>query len=515
VDRNTIAPFVQFIGLTKRFGSFTALDGVDLSVRTGSIHAILGENGAGKSTLMNVLYGLYKPEEGKLIVEGDAFSGISSPKMAINMGISMIHQHFMQVDTLSVAENIVLGLGTGIKPLGIKAHETAIAELAERTRLPIDPKAKISSLPMGMQQRAEILKALYRKARLLIFDEPTSVLAPEEISVFLDNLQALRKQGCTIVFITHKLGEVMQVADHVTVMRRGRIVASHPIGEVTPSLLATAMVGHEMTSACDENDRSSPGEEVLRVENVSTAADKADVALDAISFSLHKGEILAIAGVDGNGQEELAQLITGLLPAKKGRIVCEGRDITRDSVANRKRRSRIRYVPGDRQRVGLVQEYSCLQNISLCDFCEEPLSSRFGIVNRAKMREHAENIVRKYDVRLHSLGQQVRYLSGGNQQKLVLGREIESTPRVLVVMQPCKGLDIGAIEALHSLILAEREKGGGILYISTELEHVLQMGDRIGVMSGGELVHTMPKTEATSENIGMYMAGMRSRETSA
>lgn len=501
--------FVDLQGVTKIFGNYKALDNVSLQVKRATIHAILGENGAGKSTLMNILYGLYQPEAGELTINGHHFNdGIPSPKTAINMGIGMIHQHFMQVPSLSVTENIILGLNENGQRLNLQQHYRQVAELAKNVKLPIDPFSLVGSLPMGMRQRVEILKALYRKAKLLIFDEPTSVLSPEEIDAFLANLETLRQNGCTVIFITHKLKEVMRVADHTSIMRHGKMTFSSPRHNTDIEELASQMVGKKIGQRPAPDHTHTSEKPLLRLENVSTRKRAGSTtSLKNISFTLFKGEIFGIAGVEGNGQNSLADLIAGLLPVQKGRIIYDGEIITRTGARARKQ-SGIRYVPGDRQSVGIVQDYTCWRNIVLRDIETAPFSNALGILNFRQMKTYAEQVVQKFDVRLSSLSQKIRFLSGGNQQKLLLGREIEANPKLLIVVQPCKGLDIGAIDAVHNLLLREKQKGTTVLYISSELDDVLYVSDRIGILSSGEMIEILHHSEASAERIGMCMAGI-------
>jgi len=501
--------FVDIQGVTKIFGKYKALDNVSLQVERATIHAILGENGAGKSTLMNILYGLYQPESGEIKIKGQRFNaGIPSPKVAIGMGIGMIHQHFMQVPSLSVTENIILGLNEEGQRLNLQQHHRRVTELAEKAQLPIAPHTLVGELSMGMRQRVEILKALYREAELLIFDEPTSVLAPDEIDAFLANLKILRQAGCTVIFITHKLKEVMKVADHTTIMRHGKMTFSSPCADTDIEELASQMVGKKVGQRGALHHTCIQDAPLLHLENVSTRKrDGSTTNLKNMSFTLYEGEIFGIAGVEGNGQNSLAELIAGLLPVKEGEIIFGDKIITRTDAHTRKRDG-IRYVPGDRQSVGIVQDYACWRNISLRDFETAPFSNAFGILNFRYMKKYAEQVVKKYDVRLSSLSQKIRFLSGGNQQKLLLGREIEADPKLLIVVQPCKGLDIGAIDAVHDLLIQEKKKGTTVLYISSELDDVLYISDRIGILSSGKMIDILNHKEASAERIGMCMAGV-------
>ncbi len=492
--------------ITKRFGDFKALDNVSLHVRKNSIHAILGENGAGKTTLMNVLYGLYHPETGRIELDGRQVH-IGNPREAIDNNIGMIHQHFMLVKSLTVTENIILGLKKQKVTLHLADHERRIRELSESFDFDVDPRELVWKLPMGMQQRVEILKALYRNAELLILDEPTSVLAPNEIGIFLKGLQKLRDAGHTILFITHKLEEVMEVADRVTVLQRGKVTAEVDVGNTTIDELARLMVGREVLFKFEKR-RDEMGDVALEIDDACALNERGVQALDHVSFTLRAGEVLGIAGVDGNGQAELAEVITGLRSLQKGTIRLFGKDISKSTIRQRKQSYRIGYVPEDRQNTGLVLEYPVAANLALRDFNRRPFS-RIGFLNFSFIRDYAEEIVGKYDVRLQSVQQQTRFLSGGNQQKLILGRELEADPLILVAMQPCKGLDVGAIEFVQKTILKQRDRGKAILYISTELEHLLAVSDRVAVMFRGRIAGTLLPGEATAERLGMLMAGVQ------
>lgn len=492
--------------ITKRFGAFTALDQVSLRVAKGSIHAVLGENGAGKTTLMNTLYGLYHPDEGEIRLDGRPLR-IASPRHAIAHGIGMIHQHFMLVNSLTVTENVVLGLKGQGAALRLREHAERIAALGAGFGFDVDPNAEVWKLPMGMRQRVEILKALYREAEILILDEPTSVLAPGEIEAFLGGLDRLRAAGHTILFITHKLEEVTAVADRVTVMRQGRVTAETATAETTAPELARLMVGREVVLRVGHT-RAEPGPVVLEAVALHATGNRGTKALDGLSLTLRAGEILGIAGVDGNGQAELCEVLAGLRPLDDGRIFVDGADIADMDVARRRHEARIGYVPEDRHSTGLVLDYPATRNLALRDYDRAPFARR-GLLDLRYMAEHARRMVAKYDVRLRTPHQPVRHLSGGNQQKIVLAREIEAGPRILIVMQPCKGLDVGAIEFVQNTLDRLRGEGMAILYVSTELEHVLGLADRIAVIARGRIMGVLGPDEATPERIGLLMAGVR------
>lgn len=491
--------------VTKLFGDFKALDGVDMRVRPASIHAILGENGAGKTTLMNILYGLYQPDGGTITLRGKEVS-VPSPREALDMGIGMIHQHFMLVDTLSVVENVVLGLPDLGMTLSLKEHQDRIAKLSEEFGFEVDPRKEIWRLPMGMRQRVEIIKALYRDVDILILDEPTSVLAPTEIDGFLQGLERLRAAGKTVIFITHKLEEVLAVGDRITVLRHGRVTAETEVAKTDAAEMARMMVGRDVVFDIKKPETEF-GEILLDARDLNATDNRGLHALRDVSLQIRAGEILGVAGVDGNGQAELAEVLTGLRKADSGKVLVEGRDITDMSVFDRRHKVGLSYVPEDRHSTGLVLDFSVADNVMLRDFTCAPFSKN-GIVQSKKVEEIATDWVERYDVRLQSIHQQIRYLSGGNQQKLVFAREVECEPHLLVVMQPCKGLDVGAIEAVQNTILDQKSKGKAVLYISTELEHILSVCDRIAVMCGGRIIGVINAEDATPERIGVLMSGI-------
>lgn len=494
-------------GITKSFGEFKALDNVGITISKGAIHAILGENGAGKTTLMNILYGLYRPDEGRVLLKGVPLV-LTSPRDAIACGIGMIHQHFMLVNSLTVTENIVLGLRGGLDTIDFKAHEKRIHELSKSIGFEIDPAAEVWTLPMGMRQRVEILKALYRNAEILILDEPTSVLAPSEIGSFLDSLKALRAAGHTILFITHKLEEVMQVADRVTVMRHGKITDELDARETTSRQLARRMVGRDVIMNL-KRVKVAPGDTVLAAQDLVATNDRGARALDNVNFALRAGEVLGVTGVDGNGQRELGEVIAGLRSLDSGRLMVGGRDIGALGVKARKNEAGVGFVPEDRQTTGLVLDYPVSTNLVLRDYDRPPVSRR-GILDFGYIAKSAVDLVERYDIRLRSPRQPARFLSGGNQQKVILAREIEAKPRILVIMQACKGLDVGAIEFVQNTIFDLKKAGVGILYVSTELEHVMDIADRVAVMYRGGITGILTPEQATAERLGELMAGVRS-----
>ncbi|PKP85109.1 MAG: heme ABC transporter ATP-binding protein [Alphaproteobacteria bacterium HGW-Alphaproteobacteria-2] len=498
--------------ISKSFGATRANDRVTLAVRPGSVHAILGENGAGKSTLMNILYGLYRPDSGRILVDGREVE-IHSPRDALDAGIGMVHQHFMLVTQLSVVENIVLGMKRLGLQLNLAAHSRALEELSQSFGFDIDPWAEVGKLSVGMQQRVEILKLLYHEADILILDEPTSVLTPGEIGPFFDLLRRLRDAGRTIILITHKLDEVMAIADRVTVMQDGKVKSELSTEEADTDMLAHLMVGREVMVRVRHPNRS-PGATMLRLEKISVADARGLPALDVVSIDLRAGEVLGIAGVDGNGQAELARVIAGLVPAQSGRLLLEGVDITGAGVAERLQRFGIAYVPEDRHRDGLVLDASVAQNAVLRRYRSPPFA-RMGFFRPAMIRDHAQRLADSYSVRMQSVDQPIRFLSGGNQQKVILARELDGEPRVLVVAQPTKGLDVGAIEFVQSEIIAQRDRGVAVLYISTELEHLLDVADRVGVLYRGHLMDVLPAEDASAERVGLLMAGVAPQRAGA
>jgi len=501
---------LQLKQVSKLFGDFKALDNVDLNVVEGSIHAILGENGAGKTTLMNILYGLYQPDGGTIKLNGKE-TVVPSPRKAMDMGIGMIHQHFMLVDSLTVAENVVLGLpGQGMQ-LSLEDDAAKLSQLSETYGFDIDPHVEIWKLPIGMRQRVEILKVLYRDADIIILDEPTSVLAPNEIANFLDGLKRLREAGKTVIFITHKLEEVAEVGDRITVLRHGKVTAETNVADTTAKEMARMMVGRDVVLDMMEKPDTPFGDVIVSARDLRAHNNRGIEALKGVSFDIRAGEILGVAGVDGNGQAELAEVLTGIRNLDSGSLTVHGEDITEKLVYDRRHEIGISFVPEDRHETGLVLDFPVSHNAILRDFKVPPYSKN-GILQKGAINKIAGDWVERYDVRLRSLDQHVRFLSGGNQQKLIFAREVECDPRVIIVMQPCKGLDVGAIEAVQRTVLEQRAKGKAILYISTELEHILNVCDRVAVMCAGEITGILSPEEATSERIGALMGGIKDEE---
>ncbi|HEV7434127.1 MAG TPA: ABC transporter ATP-binding protein [Pseudorhizobium sp.] len=490
-------------GITKRFGPFCANNDVNLQIAEHSIHAILGENGAGKSTLMNIIYGLYTPDAGRILSRGREVT-ISDPREAMALGIGMVHQHFKQVNTMSVVENVVLGL-PGKQILDLGEDRRRVSEMAAELGSAIDPDQLMSTLPIGQQQRVEILKMLYREADLLILDEPTSVLTPNEIESFFKLLRQLRDSGRTILLITHKLDEVMDLSDRVTVMRQGRVEAELEISDTTPRELARVMVGRDVVFDV-AHTKPRVGAPVLEVEGISAVDDRGVQALHNLSLKVRGGEILGIVGIDGNGQRELAEAVVGLRELTGGTISISGTDTKSYGPNERKHKLKVGYVPEDRQKVGLDLDSDISLNMVLRGYRQAPYSN-FGLMDYARIRTHAEDLAKRYDVRMRGVSQRVRDLSGGNQQKIILAREIEDDPKVLVVSQPTKGLDVGAIEFVQRTLLSQRDEGAGILYISSELDELLLVADRLAVIFKGRIVGELPASEATPEKLGLLMTG--------
>jgi general nucleoside transport system ATP-binding protein len=491
-------------GITKRFPGIVANDAVDFDLRRGEVHALLGENGAGKSTLMNILYGLYTPDEGEIFVKGKPVT-MESPRDAIAYGIGMVHQHFMLIPVMTVAENIVLGeepRRDGILLDFAKAEER-VAELARSFKFSIDPRALVQSLSVGTQQRVEILKALYRSADILILDEPTGVLTPQEARELFEILRTLTREGMAVIFISHKLDEVLQISDRITTLRRGKVIDTVPREGATEEGLATMMVGREVLLRVDKTP-PHPGEPMLSVENLSVLDDRGLPAVRDVSFQVRANEIVGIAGVDGNGQTELIDAITGLRRADSGRVVVAGEDLT-GTGAREHLDEGIGHIPEDRQRRGLVLEFSLAENLSLYAYREPPVS-RWGWLRPGRMIDRARGLLKAYDVRGGGPQTRAAGLSGGNQQKVVLAREVERDPKVLVAAQPTRGLDVGAIEFVHRRLVEERDEGRAILLVSFELEEILALSDRILVVYEGQIVGEYPPT-ATQEELGLAMVG--------
>jgi len=489
--------FLRLENITKSFGSFIANDNINFEIEAGKIHAILGENGAGKTTLMNIISGLYQPDSGQIYLENTPVN-ITSANTAIKLGIGMIHQHFMLAPQLSVTENIILGIDKSWS-LNLKYKQQKIADLSNYYELEINPETKVGDLPVGTQQRVEILKVLYRQAKLLILDEPTAVLTPLEVKSLIKILRQLAAAGNTIIFISHKLEEVINLCDTVTVLRRGKVVANKKITETTSSELAALMVGREIDSKLNKSS-VTPGKVVLSVNNLQIADDRGVNAVNNISFELREREILGIAGVDGNGQRELADALAGIRKIKAGEIKFHQND------------SSIGYIPEDRQKMGLILQYSIAQNLILKAFRKLPFCRHF-LFKPQIINHNAISAIEDFDIRGAGIDVKVNQLSGGNQQKIVLARELAGNPVLILAMQPTRGLDVGATETIQQRLLKERERGAAIVYISTELEEVMAISDRVAVMYRGEFVGVLDAKTATVEGVGLLMGGGRDGKT--
>jgi ABC-type uncharacterized transport system ATPase subunit len=501
---------VEMRGITKRFGDVLANDHINLAVPANCIHAIIGENGAGKSTAMNILYGFYTADEGQILIDGRVCS-IASPRDAIDLGLGMVHQHFMLVEPLTVTENIILG-AEPIAGLAIdyKRARANVRSLCQQYKLKIDADARICDLSVGQQQRVEILKMLYRGARILILDEPTAVLTPQEVAELFAILRGLRDQGKTVIIITHKLEEVLTISDSITVMRDGKVVGSFPTIEATAEGLARMMVGREVLLRV-EKKQARPGPAVLTVRGLTLKNAQGKFVLDDISFEVRRGEILAIAGVEGNGQRELIEVLAGLIRTASGEVLLEGHPICRLDPYER-RRLGIAHVPEDRHRRGLLLSFSLADNLILGVHRNPPISGPV-LLNREVILKRASRLVREYDVRPPNIAARARALSGGNQQKLILAREFDIKPKLLLAAQPTRGVDIGSIEFIHRKIIELRDAGAAVLLVSAELDEVLNLGDRVMVIYEGRIVGEVDPRLANQQELGLMMTGGRKEPT--
>ena len=500
---------LEMRGITKRFPGVLASDHVNFDVKSGEVHALLGENGAGKSTLMKILYGMYHADEGQILLNGEPVT-IASPTDAINLGIGMIHQHFMLVQSLTVAENVALGLPSSRGPLtDLDRVSKRILELAGIYNLKIDPNAYIWQLSVGQQQRVEIIKALYRGAALLILDEPTAVLTPQEVDELFAIMHQMVRDGYALIFISHKLHEVVEISNRVTVLRDGRKIGTRPTSETTKQDLANWMVGREISFAPDRGNVEL-GEVRLQVEQLSCGSDRGTPGLRDVSLEVHAGEILGIAGVSGNGQRELAETITGLRKITGGRVYLEGKNVTGFAPAELTKRM-LSYIPEERMRDGMIKDFSVAENMILREHHKPPFS-RSGFLNLKEISSHTDRMIARFHVKTPSQETLAKNLSGGNIQKVVLAREISRNPRAIIAAQPTRGLDIGATEYVREQLIEQRKKGAAVLLISEDLDEVLALSDRIAVIYEGRIMDILPRQNATPEKLGLFMAGVHPEE---
>lgn len=497
-------PVIDMREITKKFGDFVANDRINLTVKQGEIHALLGENGAGKSTLMNMLAGLLQPTSGEIAINGQTVN-IDSPSKSSQLGIGMVHQHFMLVEAFTVAENIILGNETvknGV--LDLKTASQNIKDLSEKYGLAVDPEAKVADISVGAQQRVEILKTLYRGADILIFDEPTAVLTPSEIQELMTIMKNLVKEGKSIILITHKLDEIRAVADRVTVIRRGKSIQTVDVAGATAQDLAEMMVGRSV-SFKTEKKASEPKEVVLSIKDLVVNENRGVPAVKNLSLDVRAGEIVGIAGIDGNGQSELIQAITGLRKVKSGSITIKGQDVTKSSSRQITELS-VGHVPEDRHRDGLVLQMTLAENIALQTYYKEPLSKN-GVLNYPKINAYARQLMEEFDVRGANELVPAKGFSGGNQQKAIIAREVDRNPDLLIVSQPTRGLDVGAIEYIHKRLIEERDKGKAVLVVSFELDEILNLSDRIAVIHDGHIQGIVLPEETNKQELGILMAG--------
>jgi simple sugar transport system ATP-binding protein len=496
---------VELRGITKRFPGVVAAEGVDISVSGGEVHALLGENGAGKSTLMNILFGLYRPDEGEILLDGETLRA-RSPADAIAAGVGMVHQHFMLVPVFTVTENVILGTEPAGRGGRIDRDEARrrVIELSERYGLAVDPDARVEDLPVGVQQRVEILKALYRDARCLILDEPTAVLTPQEIDDLMGIIRQIVAGGRSVIFISHKLREVLAIADRITVLRRGQVVGHATPSETDDQALAAMMVGRDVQLVVDK-EPAHAGEPVLQVDDIVVTDGRGHRVVDGLSFEVRAGEILAIAGVQGNGQTEFIEALTGLREPTEGTVRLDGTNVT-DAGPDRLFAAGLAHVPEDRQRDGLIGSFSVASNLVLNQIGRSPFSRRSRIDGRA-VRRHAERLVDEFDVRTPSVDAPASTLSGGNQQKVIVAREFFHARRLLVLSQPTRGLDVGSIQYIHRQVVQKRDEGVAVLLNSSELDEVLALADRVVVVFRGRIMGVLDRAEADRERVGLLMAG--------
>jgi len=505
-------PVLELRGITKSFPGVLANDGINLSVEKGEILALLGENGAGKTTLMNILYGLYKPDAGQILIQGQEVS-IHGPNDAIAHGIGMVHQHFMLIPVMTATENVMLGIEPTRNGIFLdKARvEKRILQISEQYDLAVDPKAYIGDLPVGSQQRVEIIKVLYREADILILDEPTAVLTPQEVEELFKVLRSLVASGKSVIFITHKLKEVMAVADHITVLRGGRVVGTATPAEATPEKLAAMMVGREVNLVVMKKP-ANPKEVVLDVKDLQVEDERKNMTVNGVTFDVHAGEVLGVAGVQGNGQTELVYALTGLLPLVSGEICIVDELVRHTSPRNILERG-VGHIPEDRQRHGLIMTFPIHDNMVLCTYYKPPFAKGVSLQQKVII-ENAEKLVKQFDVRTPNVFVPVSTLSGGNQQKVIVAREFSRPIKLLIASQPTRGLDVGSIEYIHGRIIEKRDEGTAVLLVSPELDEILALSDRIAVMYKGQIVEIVKSGEVSKEYIGLLMAGVKPAEAS-
>ena len=503
---------VEMLNIRKEFPGIVANDNITLQLRKGEIHALLGENGAGKSTLMSILFGMYEPDKGEIFVKGQKVQ-IKNPNDATKYGIGMVHQHFKLVENFTVTQNIVLGCEPKILfGLGMDLNKAAkrIEELSKQYGLNVDPNAKIENISVGMQQRVEILKMLYRDADVLILDEPTAVLTPQEIDELIKIMKNLINEGKSIIIITHKLKEIKAAADRCTVIRRGRYIGTVDVKTTSEAEMAKMMVGREVSFKVNKKP-AKPGDVVLDIKNLSVKNNKKVLGLKDFSIDVRAGEIVGIAGVEGNGQSELIEAITGLRKSESGTINFKNKDITRESIRNRIN-SGIAHIPEDRHKRGLVLDYTIEENMVLEVYDKKPFSNK-GLLNKKEIKKYAEKIIDEFDVRSGEGAESIaRSLSGGNQQKAIIGREIELNPELLIAAQPTRGLDVGSIEYIHKRLVEQRDSGKAVLLVSLELDEILNVSDRIAIINNGELIGVVNADETNENEVGLMMAGIKGGE---
>lgn len=503
---------IEMRNITKRFPGILANDNITLQLRKGEIHALLGENGAGKSTLMSVLFGLYQPDSGEILKDGQRVE-IRDPNDANDLGIGMVHQHFKLVESFTVLDNIILGVEPATHGLLKKdVARKRILELSEQYHLQVDPDALVEDITVGLQQRTEILKMLYRDNEILIFDEPTAVLTVQEITELMQIMKGLTAEGKSILFISHKLNEIMEVADRCTILRKGKYVGTVNIAETTPENLSAMMVGRSVSFKVDKKP-AKPGKVILDVKDMSVASGRHKKnAVNHASFQVRSGEIVCIAGIDGNGQTELVYGLSGLEPLVGGTIILDGKDVTPESI---RRRSVLgmSHIPEDRHKHGLVLDYTLEDNMVLQRYFEPGFTDRFGMLKRKEIHTYAQHLISQYDVRSGQGCETIaRAMSGGNQQKAIIAREIDKDPNFLIAVQPTRGVDVGAIEFIHKQLIEQRDAGKAVLLVSLELDEVMDVPDRILVMYEGEIVGEFKPDEVTVEELGLYMTGAKRQE---